>query len=143
MKGNEKVAEAVIDQQEIAVTEPSGSEYGQIRINNNVIAIIAHETAKHVPGVVELSGSLTDGIAEMIGKKPKDRGIRVEKENGELLTIDLTVVLEYGVCIPEICVQLQSAVKEAIEKMTGQQVYAVNVFVQGIRNTTEKSDGEK
>lgn len=133
------VENAVIEPQEIAISEDSGSEYGQIRINNNVIAIIAHETAKKVPGVVELQGSLADGIAGIIGKKTKDKGIRIEKENEELLTIDLTVVLAFGVKIPEICVQLQAAVKEAVEEMTGQQVYAVNVMVQGVRNLEEKS----
>ncbi len=132
---------AVGDPQEFPEAEASGSDYGQIRINNNVIAIIAHETAKKVPGVVELQGSLADGIAGIIGKKSKDKGIRVEKENEELLTIDLTVVLEFGVRIPEICVQLQSAVKTAVEDMTGQQVYAVNVVVQGVRSTSEKSEG--
>jgi len=133
-----QVDNAVVDTQELAVAEASGSEYGQIRINDNVVAIIAHETAKKVPGVVELQGSLADDLAGMIGKKSKDRGIRIEKENEELITIDLTVVLEYGVKIPDICVQLQSAVKDAVEDMTGQQVYAVNVVVQGIRNVGEK-----
>ena len=139
---NDQADNAAADPQELSVVEASGSGYGQIRINNNVIAIIAHETAKKMPGVVELQGSLADGIAGMIGKKPKDKGIRVEKENEELLTIDLTVVLEFGVRIPEICLQLQAAVKDAVEEMTGQQVYAVNVLVQGIRNTHENPEGE-
>lgn len=124
--------------QEFPVAESSESGLGRISINNNVIAIIAHETAKKVPGVVELQGSLADGLAGMIGKKPKDKGIRVEKESEEFLSIDLTVVLEFGVCIPEICVQLQTAVKKAVEEMTGQKIYAVNVVVQGIRSSTEK-----
>ncbi|WP_372796018.1 Asp23/Gls24 family envelope stress response protein [Pontiella sp.] len=134
---------AVMDTQELSVVpDHTGSEYGQISINNNVVAIIAHETAKKVPGVVELQGTLADGIAGMIGKKAKDKGIRIEKESEELLTIDLTVVLEFGVKIPDICVQLQSAVKEAVEEMTGQKVYAVNVVVQGIRNLEVKKTTE-
>jgi uncharacterized alkaline shock family protein YloU len=128
----------VVDAQDLVVTETSGSGYGHISINNNVIAIIAHETAKKVPGVAELQGTLADGIAGMIGKKSKDKGIRIGKESEELLTIDLTVVLEFGVNIPEICVQLQAAVKTAVEGMTGQQVFAVNVVVQGIRCPGEK-----
>ncbi|MDF7807568.1 Asp23/Gls24 family envelope stress response protein [Pontiellaceae bacterium B12219] len=120
------------------VAETTGSSYGQISINNNVVAIIAHETAKKVPGVVELQGTLADGIAGMIGKKSKDKGIRIEKENEEHLTIDLNVVLAFGVKIPEICVQLQAAVKEAVEDMTGQQVFAVNVVVQGVRSLEVK-----
>ena len=138
----DQAGNAVVDTQDLSVMESTGSSYGQISINNNVIAIIAHETAKKMPGVVELQGSLADDLAGMIGKKSKDKGIRVEKENEELLTIDLTVVLEFGVCIPEICVQLQAAVKDAVEDMTGQQVYAVNVVVQGIRNTHEKTEGD-
>ena len=135
---NEQTGNAVGDHRELVVKEAAESGYGLISINNNVIAIIAHETAKKVPGVVELQGSLADDLAGIIGKKSKDKGIRVEKEGEELLTIDLTVVLEFGVKIPSICVQLQTAVKEAVEDMTGQKVYAVNVVVQGIRNIGEK-----
>jgi len=138
----EQAGNVVTDPQEYSVAEATGSGYGQISINNNVIAIIAHETAKKVPGVVELQGSLADDLAGIIGKKPKDKGIRVEKESEEHLTIDLTVVLEFGVRIPDICIQLQSAVKDAVEEMTGQQVYAVNVVVQGIRNSGDKTVGE-
>lgn len=132
---NEQTGNAVGDHRELVVKEAAESGYGLISINNNVIAIIAHETAKKVPGVVELQGSLADDLAGIIGKKSKDKGIRVEKEGEELLTIDLTVVLEFGVKIPNICVQLQTAVKEAVENMTGQKVYAVNVVVQGIRSS--------
>jgi uncharacterized alkaline shock family protein YloU len=138
MAMKDQAGNAVADPQDFTVAEATGSEFGQIRINNNVIAIIAHETAKKVPGVVELQGSLADDLAGMIGKRAKDRGIRVEKESEELLTIDLAVVLEFGVRIPDICVQLQEAVKKSVEDMTGQHVYAVNIVVQGIRSTGEK-----
>ena len=133
-----EVTEAVVGASEFAIAEAHADNgFGQVTINPNVFAIIAHETAKEVPGVVELSGSLVDGIAGIIGKKPKDRGIRVEEEQ-DLLTINLTVVLEFGVNIPEICQQLQKAVKDAVEAMSGKQVFAVNVAVQGIRNSSQK-----
>jgi uncharacterized alkaline shock family protein YloU len=135
----EQAGNAVADPREFPVAENTGSDYGQIIINNDVIAIIAHETAKKVPGVVEMQGSWGDDLAGIIGKKAKDKGIRVEKENEEMLTIDLKVVLEYGVRIPDICVQLQAAVKEAVEDMTGKQVYAVNIVVQGIRGSSGKT----
>ena len=135
----EQTGNAIADHRDISVAETADSGYGVISINNNVIAIIAHETAKKMPGVVELQGSWGDDLAGIIGKKSKDKGIRVEKENEELLTIDLAVVLEYGIRIPEICVKLQSSVKKAVEDMTGQHVYAVNIVVQGIRNTASKS----
>ncbi len=131
---------AVADTRDVAVTAAPSSEYGQIQIHDDVISMIAHETAKNVPGVVELSGSLVDGLAGIMGRK--DRGIKVEKENEDVRSIDLTVVLEFGVCIPEICQQLQSSVKKAVEDMTGKDIYSVNIFVSGIRCAREKTDGE-
>jgi uncharacterized alkaline shock family protein YloU len=108
---------------------------GAVRIHNNVISVIAHEAADRVAGVVELSGTLVDGFADMIGKGSRDRGIRVAVESENTITVDLTVVLEYGVNIPETCGKLQNEVRKSVEDMTGKKVQAVNVSVQGIRRT--------
>jgi len=106
---------------------------GSVRIHNNVISMIAHEAAERVPGVVELSGTLVDGLADIIGKGSRDRGIRVAVESENTITVELTVVLEYGVNIPTTCGQLQNEVRKSVEDMTGKTVQAVNVSVQGIR----------
>ncbi|MGE4489265.1 MAG: Asp23/Gls24 family envelope stress response protein [Kiritimatiellales bacterium] len=111
------------------------SPLGSVRIHNNVIAVIAHEAAARVPGVVELSGTLVDELADMIGKKPRDRGIRVAVESENSIVVELTVVLEFGVNIPEVCGQLQLEVRKSIEDMTGKSVEAVNISVQGIRRS--------
>ncbi len=108
---------------------------GSVRIHNNVISVIAHEAADRVPGVVELSGTLVDGLGELIGKRSHDRGIRVAVASENTITVELTVVLEYGVNIPETCGKLQAEVRQSIEDMTGKKVQAVNVSVQGIRRT--------
>ena len=123
--------------QETLPKEHSNSEHGTIAIHDNVISMIAQETARKVPGVLELSGSFVDGIAGMIGKKDRS-GIRVEKENEEIRAIDLTVILEYGAHIPDICQQLQISVKDAVEKMTGNKIKAINVNVAGVRDTSDK-----
>lgn len=109
------------------------SALGSIRIHNNVIAVIAHEAADRVPGVVELSGTLVDELADMIGKKNRDRGIRVAVEAENSIVIELTVVLEFGVNIPNVCGQLQTQVRQSVEEMTGKRVQEVNVSVQSIR----------
>ena len=112
---------------------------GAVRIHNNVISVIAQEAAGCVPGVVELSGTLVDGLADMIGKRSRDRGIRVAVESENTITIDLTVVLEYGVNIPETCGKLQNEVRKAVEDMTGKRVQAVNISVQGIRRSASET----
>ncbi len=109
-----------------------GNEVGSIRIHNNVIASIARLAALKVPGVAELSASVLDGLAGMLGKKASGSGIRVElTEEGVLL--DVHVVLEYGVRIPQVSWQLQNDIKNAVEHMTGKSVLAVNITVQSVR----------
>jgi len=118
-----------------------GTDLGAIRIHNNVIAVIGRLAALKVPGVVEMSGTLVDGLAGMIGKKPSDRGIRVEVQENTVV-IELHVVLEYGVAIPNVAWQLQNDVRQAVEQMTGKNVRAVNIVVQGVRVPGEKSARE-
>ncbi len=117
------------------------NDLGAIRIHNNVIAVIAKLAALKVPGVVEMSGSFVDDIAGMIGKKSTDKGIRVELEDNSVI-IDLSVIIEYGVKIPQVAWQLQNDVRETVEQMTGKIVKAVNIVVQSVRMPGEqKTEG--
>jgi uncharacterized alkaline shock family protein YloU len=112
---------------------------GTVQIHNNVIAVIAHEAANRVPGVVELSGTLVDELVDIIGKRQRDRGVRVAVEAENTIVVDLTAVLEYGVYIPEVCGKLQMEVRRSIEELTGKRVQAVNISVQSIRRTVKDS----
>lgn len=110
---------------------------GSVRIHNNVIAVIAREAADRVPGVVELSGTLVDELADIIGKRHRDRGVRVAVGSENTIAVELTVVLEYGVHIPSVCGKLQFEVRKAIEEMTGKRVQSVDISVQSIRRSTK------
>lgn len=110
----------------------NGTELGNVQIHQSVIATIARLTAMKIPGVVEMSGGLVDGLAGMIGKKSVDRGIRVEFEENSV-TIELHVIMEYGVRIPHVAWKIQTEIRQAVEQMTGKPVKAVQVVVQGVR----------
>jgi uncharacterized alkaline shock family protein YloU len=112
---------------------------GAVQIHNNVIAVIAHEAANRVPGVVELSGTLVDELVDIIGKRHRDRGVRVAVEAENTIVVELTAVLEYGVYIPEVCGKLQLEVRKSIEELTGKRVQAVNISVQSIRRAVKDS----
>jgi uncharacterized alkaline shock family protein YloU len=112
---------------------------GTVQIHNNVIAVIAHEAANRVPGVVELSGTLVDELVDIIGKRHRDRGVRVAVEAENTIVVELTAVLEYGVYIPEVCGKLQLEVRKSIEELTGKRVQAVNISVQSIRRAVKDS----
>lgn len=108
------------------------TDLGAIQIHNNVIAMIARLAALRVAGVVEMSGTLVDGLAGIIGKKADDRGIRVDLADNTVV-VELQVILEYGVRIPQVAWQIQNEVRQAISQMTGKNVKAVNVIVQSVR----------
>lgn len=113
------------------IEDSSSSAQGTIRIANEVVAIIAGLAATEVKGVAGMSGGIAGGIAEMLGKRNLARGIKVEVGEREA-AVDLFVIVDYGVRIPDVAVQVQEKVKEAIENMTGLTVVEVNVHVQGV-----------
>ena len=119
------------------------NDLGLIHIHNGVIAVIARMAAVKVPGVVDLIGSIVDGIAGIVGRKPNDRGVHVELvENG--IVLELNLVVEYGVNIPKVAWQVQTEVRQAVEQMTGKPVKGVNVVVQNIQvPKAEKAPPEK
>lgn len=153
MSKDEPQAKAGVERQEEAGARPGhpavpvetteehleeGTELGAVQIHTHVISTIARLAALKVRGVVEMSGTFVDGLAGMIGKKGLDRGLRVvEQENA--LYLDLHVVLEFGVRIPQVAWQIQNEVRQAVEQMTGKSVRSVNVVVQDLRFPSEKS----
>ncbi len=118
-----------------------GTELGAIRVHHGVIAAIARLAALKVPGVVDMSGSFTDGLASMINKHVADRGIKVEvDERG--IAVELNIVIEFGIRIPQVAWRIQNDVRRAIEEITGQKVQAVDVVIQAIRcGTDQKQEG--
>ncbi|WP_333870622.1 Asp23/Gls24 family envelope stress response protein [Desulforamulus putei] len=115
---------------------------GGIRIADDVVGVIAGMAATEVPGVAGMSGGIGGGIAEMLGRKNLSKGVKVEVGEKEA-AVDLFVIVEYGVRIPEVASQIQMNVKRAIEGMTGLSVVEVNVHVQGVAfANTENKDEE-
>ncbi len=107
-----------------------------IKIANDVVASIAGVAVSEVPGVSGMAG----GITEIFGKKGLARGIKVEV--GEKDTkIDVNIIVEYGIRIPDVAFQIQNRVKKAVETMTGLTVSSVNIHIQGI-NIPEKRGEE-
>ncbi|BBB92914.1 alkaline shock protein 23 [Methylomusa anaerophila] len=107
------------------------NDVGSIRIADEVVGIIAGLAATEVPGVAGMSGGLVGGIAEMLGKKNLSKGVKVEVGEREA-AVDLYIIVEYGVRIPDVALRVQENIKRAIESMTGLDVVEVNIHVQGV-----------
>ncbi|WP_094603308.1 Alkaline shock protein 23 [Sporomusa silvacetica DSM 10669] len=107
------------------------NDVGSIRIADEVVGIIAGLAATEVAGVAGMSAGLVGGIAEMLGKKNLSKGVKVEVGEREA-AVDLYIIVEYGVRIPDVALRVQENVKRGIESMTGLDVVEVNIHVQGV-----------
>ncbi len=124
------------NEQEPEVDDNALGEYGDIRVADEVICIVASLAAQEVPGVVSMSGGLTDGINHFLGKENASKGVHLKFE-GKLVNASVYINVEYGICIPEIALEVQEKVKEAIEAMTGYEVQFVDVNVEGVAKRRE------
>ena len=94
------------------------NDLGLVKIADDVVAIISGLAATEVSGVAGMSGGVTAGIAEMLGRKNLAKGVKVEVGEKEA-AIDLFVIVEFGAKIPEVAEVIQQKVREAVKTMTG------------------------
>ena len=109
------------------------SEYGDVLIDNNVIASIAGAVANKCYGVVGMaSRSKKDGIVNLLKPDNMTKGIKVDVKDAGIV-IELHIMVEYGVNINAICDSIVNNVKYKIESNTGLKVSKVNVLVESVR----------
>ncbi|WP_373230482.1 Asp23/Gls24 family envelope stress response protein [Cohnella sp.] len=111
------------------------TEMGTIEIAPEVIEVIAGLATVEVEGVAGMSGGLSSGIAEMLGRKNLSKGVKVEVGQREA-AVDVSIIVQYGRRIPEISTEIQRNVKRSIEMMTGLNVVEVNVHIHDVHFKT-------
>ncbi len=104
---------------------------GNIKISDEVIITIASVAVSEIDGVSSIGSGFVEGIARRLTKKPITSGIKASIEE-DTTSVDINIVVKYGVRIPEVAWNVQDAVKKEIELMTGLTVEKVNVRVVGI-----------
>ena len=123
------------------VVENTQGETNTIKISDDVVAVIAGKAVADAPGVFAMAGGFAGGISEVLsGKKNLSKGIKVDVGEKET-KIDVNIIVDYGVRIPDIAFEIQNRVKKAVESMTGLVVTEVNVHVQGV-NLPEEENNE-
>ncbi|HJC49946.1 MAG TPA: Asp23/Gls24 family envelope stress response protein [Candidatus Anaerostipes avistercoris] len=105
--------------------------HGDVKIADDVIAIIAALAATEVSGVARMCGNITNELVSKLGMQKLSKGVRVKIDNDRII-VDLALELEYGVNIPKVSSKVQERVKTAIENMTGLEVGEVNVRIAGV-----------
>lgn len=106
---------------------------GKIKIANEVVLVIAQKAVRDIKGIVSFSGGLSKGLADALtSKSTSKKGVKLEAEENQIV-INLSIVVEYGVVIPELVKTVQEKVKTSIEVMTDIKVSKVNVYIQDIK----------
>lgn len=111
---------------------------GAVKISDDVIAICVINAALTTKGVAGLSGGLTDTISRnLLGKEPLKKGIKLSKED-DVIVIDIYVIVDYGVKIPEVAWNIQKNVKKEVESMVDIPIKTINIHVQGVHFAEQK-----
>ena len=104
---------------------------GEIKIADEVVAIIAALAATEVEGVASMAGNITNELIGKLGMKNLSKGVKVDVLEG-IVTVSLALNLKYNYSIVEVSARVQEKVKNAIENMTGLEEADVNIKVAGV-----------
>ncbi len=109
----------------------NAGEIGEVKIADDVVAIIAGLAASDVKGVASLAGNLTRDVISRLGFKGLGKSVKLNIDDGQVY-VSLKVNIRYGYNIPETSEKVQDRVATAIETMTGLTVSEVNVRVNSV-----------
>ena len=106
---------------------------GTIAISTDVIATLAGDAAMRCYGVVGMATrNKADGIVALLKKDVSSKGIKVFVDQGGL-SIDIHIIVEYGVNIKVTSNSIIENVKYKVENFTGFIVKQINVNVESVR----------
>lgn len=116
-----------------AAAHPLESTLGKITIASDVIATIVGHTATEAYGVVGMASR--GRVRRLLSRDRVKQGIEVG-QHGDRVTIDLHVVVEYGLNLAEVASTIRNRVTYEVERLTGLAVAAVEVHIEDVRRST-------
>ncbi|MDO4316693.1 MAG: Asp23/Gls24 family envelope stress response protein [Lachnospiraceae bacterium] len=106
---------------------------GEVYIDYDVIAKFAGSAAVECFGIVGMAAvSMKDGLAKLLRRESLSHGVNVRVKDNKI-TIDMHVIVSYGISIEAVCTNLCENVKYRVEELSGLAVEKVNVYVEGVR----------
>ena len=111
------------------------NEKGSVNVSTNVYTDIVGTAAINCFGVKGMAArSVTDGVYHLLRKESMSKGVRVEFHEDETISIDLHIMVDSGINLSAVGASIISEVRYVVEKCTGTQVRAVNVFIDSMMN---------
>ena len=111
--------------------QPYEIDLGVVHIHKNVVADIVASTVADVDGVELVSKTFAENCIELFGKKIVS-GVTVNVDENNDVSVDLRVVVRYGMNIPDIGRHIQDVVRSIVQKTVDISLKEINVNIQGI-----------
>jgi uncharacterized alkaline shock family protein YloU len=109
------------------------SPLGSITISSDAIAHIVGETALECYGVVGMAAK--GPVRRLLGRERLTQGIQIGRNGDGGVTIDLHVVVEYGLNLAEVASTIRNRVGYEVGRLTGLPVRAVEVHIEDVRRS--------
>lgn len=126
-----KLKEKEMDNNNNITLKVDNENIGCVQIADDVVAMIAALASSEVDGVSAMTGNITNELMSKVAMKKLTKGVRVALLDN-VVTVNLSIVLEYGYNIPETCKKVQEKVKNSVENMTGLTVEDVNIRIASV-----------
>ena len=143
-KTEKNAANGAVDTSEMPAQRGSGggaragnlvSSQGKTSIADGVVAKVSGMAARQVGGVYDMGGGMARALGAVRERIPGGsttngaaRGVAVEVGERQA-AVDIDVVVEYGVSIPDVAAAIRRNVIQAVEHMCGLEVAEVNISV--------------
>lgn len=126
---------------------PLQTDHGTTTIEENVVAKIAGMAARQVPGVYDMGNAVRRAFSAVTDRIPTGQanvtgGISVHKGETQA-AIGVTVVVEYGYSILDVCNSIRDNVIQQVEGTTGLEVVEVNIDVTDIHLPDDASSNSE
>lgn len=109
------------------------NKIGTLFIPTDVIVSLVGAVTTKCYGVVGMAArNKKDGLVSLLKKELYNKGVKVIVEDNSI-SIQLHIIVEYGVNISTICDNIVKNVKYSVEKMTGFKVKNIEVNVESVR----------
>ncbi|MDR2976664.1 MAG: Asp23/Gls24 family envelope stress response protein [Streptococcaceae bacterium] len=111
---------------------------GKVEISTEVISTVVGTSTTEIFGVVGMTSqnSVRDNVRQILRQDNYSKGVLV-KSDEDGTTIDVFVVISYGVKLSEVARNIQERVRFNLENQLGLTNVKVNVNVQSVKVTGE------
>lgn len=106
------------------------SPLGRISISHDAVAHIVGKVAEEAYGVVGMAAR-----KRLLARDRLRQGVTVGGSAEEGITIELAVIVEYGLNLAEVASTLRNRVQYEVERLTGLRVASVEVRIQDVRRS--------